>query len=130
MAAKAGKLTANRARKEKFLRRDYGDLVVHMYTSGRCDVSNRGTENNGLWLRLGGESMGSRQWAERHQLWQVIPHFHYRGDQRDRGPIGSSRWCFWRGRRRGTKHSRGTRAGDKTRLMKGLRGPIGSQEKD
>ena len=101
-----------------------------MYTSGRCDVSNRGTENNGLWLRLGGESMGSRQWAERHQLWQVIPHFHYRGDQRDRGPIGSSRWCCWRGRRRGTKHSRGTRAGDKTRLMKGLRGPIGSQEKD
>ena len=25
MAAKAGKLTANRARKEKFLRRDFGD---------------------------------------------------------------------------------------------------------
>ena len=56
--------------------------------------------------------MGLRQWAGKHQLWQVNPHFHYRGDQRDRGPIGSSRWCCWRGRRRGTKHSRGTQAGD------------------
>ena len=35
--------------------------------------------------------MGSRQWAERHQLWQVNPLFHYRGDLRDREPIGSSR---------------------------------------
>ena len=30
MAAKTGKLTANRARKENFLRRDFGDLVVHI----------------------------------------------------------------------------------------------------
>ena len=30
MAAKTGKLTANRARKEHFLRRDFGDLVVHI----------------------------------------------------------------------------------------------------
>ena len=29
MAAKTGKPTANRARKEKFLRRDFGDSVVH-----------------------------------------------------------------------------------------------------
>ena len=29
MAVKTGKLTATRARKEQFLRRDYGDLVVH-----------------------------------------------------------------------------------------------------
>ena len=28
MAAKTGKLTANRARKEQFLRRDFGDLAV------------------------------------------------------------------------------------------------------
>ena len=28
--------------------------------------------------------MGSRQWAERHQLWQVNPLFYYWGDQRDR----------------------------------------------
>ena len=41
------------------------------------------------------------------------------------GPIGSLRWRCWRGRRRGTKHSRGTQAGDKGGLMKGLRGPIG-----
>ena len=34
--------------------------------------------------------MGSRQWAGRHQLWHVNLHLHYRGDQRDRGPIGSS----------------------------------------
>ena len=59
--------------------------------------------------------------AGRHQLWQVNPHLHYRGDQRDWGPIGSLRWCCWRGRRRGTKHSRGTQAGDKRGLMKGLR---------
>ena len=69
--------------------------------------------------------MRSRQWAGRHQLWQVNPHLHYRGDERDRGPIGSLRWCCWRGRRRGTKHSRGNQAGDKRGLMKGLRGPIG-----
>ena len=30
MAAKTGKLTSNRARKEKFLRRDFGDLMVHI----------------------------------------------------------------------------------------------------
>ena len=30
MAAKTGKLTANGARKEKFLRRDFGDLEVQM----------------------------------------------------------------------------------------------------
>ena len=53
--------------------------------SGRCDVSNCGIGNNGLRQ---GEGMGSRQWAERHQLWQVNPPFHYRGDLRDRGPIG------------------------------------------
>ena len=68
--------------------------------------------------------MESRQWAGRHQLWQVNPHLHYRGDQRDRVPIESLRWCCWRGRRRGTKHSRGTQAGDKRGLMKRLRGPI------
>ena len=28
MAAKTGKLTTNRARKEQFLQRDFGDLVV------------------------------------------------------------------------------------------------------
>ena len=71
--------------------------------------------------------MGSRQWAGTHQLWQVNLHFHYRGDHRDRGPKGSLMWRCWRGRRRGTKHFRGTQAGDKRGLMKGLRGPIGSQ---
>ena len=30
IAAKTGKLTANRARKEKFLRREFGDLMVHI----------------------------------------------------------------------------------------------------
>ena len=30
MAAKTGQLTANRARKEQFIRRDFGDLVVHI----------------------------------------------------------------------------------------------------
>ena len=69
--------------------------------------------------------MGSRQWAGRHQLWQINPHLHYRGDQSYRGPIGSLRWCCWRERRRGTNHSRGTQEGDKKGLMKGLRGPIG-----
>ena len=36
MAAKTGKLTANRARKEKFLQRDFGDLEVQM---GEGDVT-------------------------------------------------------------------------------------------
>ena len=36
MAAKTGKLTANRARKEEFLFRDFGDLVVHI---GMGDVT-------------------------------------------------------------------------------------------
>ena len=65
--------------------------------------------------------MGSRQWAERHQLWQVNPLFHYRGDLRVRGPTGTLRWHCWRERRRGTKHPRGTQAGDKG-PMKGQRG--------
>ena len=43
--------------------------------SERCDVSNCGIGNNGLWQRLGGEGMGSHQWAERHQFWQVNPLF-------------------------------------------------------
>ena len=30
MAAKTGKLTANRTRKEQFLQRDFGDLQVQM----------------------------------------------------------------------------------------------------
>ena len=67
------------------------------------------------------------KYAPGHQLWQVNPHFHYRGDQLDWEPIGSLRWFCWRGKRRGTKHFRGTQAGDKRGLMKGLRGPIGSQ---
>ena len=50
------------------------------YRSGRFDVSNCGAESNGLWQRLGGEGILLRQWAGRHQLWQVSPHFHYRGD--------------------------------------------------
>ena len=33
--------------------------------------------------------MGSCQWAGRHQLGQVNSYFHYREDQRNRGPIGS-----------------------------------------
>ena len=44
--------------------------------------------------------MGSHQWAERHQFWQVNPLFHYQGDLRDREPIGSSKWFCWRERRR------------------------------
>ena len=87
--------------------------------SGRCDVSNFGIGNNGLWLRLGGDGIGSHQWAERHQFWQVNPLFHYRGDQHDRGPIGSSKWYCWKERKLGTKHSRGTPAGDKRGLKKG-----------
>ena len=35
--------------------------------------------------------MGSHQWAERHQFWQVNPLFHFRGDLRVRGPIRSSK---------------------------------------
>ena len=124
MAAKTGKLTANRARKEKFLRRDFDDLGVQMGVGG---VTSPIAVLGITWQRLGGEDMGSRQWAGRHQLWQVNPIFHYQGDKCDRGHIGSLRWCCWRERRHGTKHSRGTQAGDKKGLKKGLRGPIGSR---
>ena len=48
--------------------------------SGRYDVSNCNIGNNELWQQLGGEGVGSHQWAERHQLWQLNPLFHYRGD--------------------------------------------------
>ena len=41
--------------------------------------------------------MGLRQWAGRHQLWQVNPHFLYREDERGRGPIGNTRWCVGEG---------------------------------
>ena len=87
--------------------------------SGRCDVFNCGIGNNGLWQRPGGEGIGSHQWAERHQFWQVNLLFHFLGDLRVQGPIESSKWYCWIGRRRGTKHSRGTQAGDRRGLRKG-----------
>ena len=74
-----------------------------------------------------GRAHGIASVGREDQLWRVNPHFHYREDQRDWGPIGSLRWCCWRGRKRGTKHSKGTQTGDKKGLMKGLRGPIGSR---
>ena len=42
-------------------------------------------------------------------------------------PIGSSNWYYSRGRRQGTKHTRGTQAGDKRGLKKGYRGLIESR---
>ena len=50
MPAKTGKLTANGARKKKFLRRDFGNLEVQMGVgdvtspdgSGRCGIGNNG----------------------------------------------------------------------------------------
>ena len=118
MAAKTGKLTANRARKNKFLRRDFKDLEVQMgvedVTSPIAVLGITDFGNN--W---GEEGMRSHQWAERHQFWQVNLLFHFRGDLHVRGPIGSSKCYCWRGKRRGTKHSRGTQAGDKRGLKKG-----------
>ena len=43
------------------------------------------------------------------------------------GPIGSSNWYCSRGRRQGTKHTRGTQAGDKRGLKKGYTGLIESR---
>ena len=127
MAAKTGKLTANGARKKKFFRRDFGDLKFQM---GVGDVTSPIavlgiTDFGNNWGR--GHGIASHQWEDRHQFWQVNLLFHFRRDLRVRGPIGSSKWYFWRGRRRGAKHSRGTPAGGKRGLKKGLRGLIGSR---
>ena len=43
------------------------------------------------------------------------------------GTNGSSNWYCSRGRRQGTKHTRGTQAGDKRELKKGYRGLIESR---
>ena len=62
MAAKTGKLTANGARKKKFLRRDFGDLEVKMgvgdMTSpiavlGITDFGNNWEER--AWDRISGQ---------------------------------------------------------------------------
>ena len=57
MAAKMGKLRANGARKEKFLRRDFGDLVVHIRLGDEMSpiVVLKITEFGNNW---GGEGMG------------------------------------------------------------------------
>ena len=118
MAAKTRELTAYGARKKKFLRRDFGDLEVQVgvrdVTSpiavlGKKDFGNNWEER--AWDRISGQR-GT-------QFWQVNQLFHFRGDLRVRGPIGSSKWYCWRGRRQGTKHSIGTQAGDKWGLKKG-----------
>ena len=125
MAAKTGELTAYGARKKEPPKRLWG--LGSSDGSVRCDVSNCGIGNSGLWLQLGGKGLGSHQWAERHQFWQVNPLFHFWGDLRVGGPIGSSNWYCSRGRRQGTKHTRGTQAGDKRGLKKGYRGLIESR---
>ena len=71
--------------------------------------------------------MGLHQWAGRHQLWLVNPHFRYRGDQRDRDPLEAQGGVVGEGGGEGPKRSRGTQAGNMRGLMKGLRGPIESQ---
>ena len=62
MAAKTGKLTANRARKEQFLRRDFGDLEVQMGVGdvksptvvlGKTDFGNDWGER--AWDRVSGQ---------------------------------------------------------------------------
>ena len=58
MAAKTGKLTANRARKEQFLRRDFGDLVVHIGV-GVGDVTSPIVV---LKIRDFGNDWGERAW--------------------------------------------------------------------
>ena len=113
-------------RERRSLQRDFGDLEVQM---GVQDVTSpiavlAITDFGTNW---GGKGLGSHQWAERHQFWQVNPLFHFRGDLRVRGPIGSSNWYCWRGRRQGTKHTRGTQAGDKRGLKKGYRRLIESR---
>ena len=117
MATKTGKLTANRAKKEKFLRRDFGDLEVQM---GVGDVTSPiAVLGIATLATTGGRGHGFASVGREAPVWQVSPLFLYRGDLRDRGPIGSSRWYCWRERRRGTKHARGARAGDKKGLKKG-----------
>ena len=56
MAAKTGKLTANRARKEQFLRRDFGDLVVQI---GVGDVTSPIVV---LKITNFGNDWGEREW--------------------------------------------------------------------
>ena len=69
MAEKTGKLTVNRARKEKFLRRDFGDLLVHI---GVGDVTSPIVV---LKITDFGNDLGERAWdsvsGQRRQLRQV-----------------------------------------------------------
>ena len=68
MAAKTGKLTANRGRKEQFLRRDFGDLAVQigvgdvMYPIVVLEITDFGNDwGERSWDRvsgLGGTSFG------------------------------------------------------------------------
>ena len=90
MAAKTRGLTAYGARKKEFLRRDFGDLEVQV---GVRDVTSPIavlgiTDFGNNWE----ERARDRISGQRHQFWQVNPLFHFRGDLRVRGPIGSSKW--------------------------------------
>ena len=86
-----GKLTANRARKEQFLRRDFEDLVTKIGVGDVTspivvlEITDFGNDwGERAWDRVsgqGGTSFGKL----------VNPHFYYRGDQHDRGPIRSLR---------------------------------------
>ena len=66
MAAKTGKLTANRARKEQFLRRDFGDLVVQIGVEDvtspivALEITNFGNDWGGrTWDRVSGQGSTS-----------------------------------------------------------------------
>ena len=106
MAAKTGELTAYGARKKEPPNRLWG--LGSSDGSVRCDVSNCGIGNNDLAL-TGEKGLGSHQWAERHQFWQVNPLFHFWGDLRVRGPIGSSNWYFSKGGGKGPNIPEGLR---------------------
>ena len=56
--------------------------------------------------------MGSRQRAERHQLWQVNLLFHYREDLRDRDPLEAQGGIV------------GERGGEEPNILEGLRQEI------
>ena len=125
MAAKKGKLTANREKKEQFLQRDFGDLVVKIEVGDVTfpfvvleitDFGNDWEKGHGI------ASVGREALALASKSAFSLP-----GRPAEPGTHWQFKVVLLERQETRTKHSKGTQAGDKRELMKGLRRPIGSQ---
>ena len=125
MAAKKGKLTANREKKEQFLRRDFGDLVVKIEVGDvtfpivvlkLTDFGNDWGKGHGI-ASEGREALAlasKSAFSLPGRTAELVTHWQFKVVLLEREETR-------------TKHSQGIQAGDKRELMKGLRVPIGIQ---